>query len=838
MTEGTVPRQEDPVATTDRSKIGRTFDAIITVSLTVLFFGLPIFFTGLTLQGIVFEKQMYFYFWLLIGLVAWVSKGIIAGEMRIRRTPMDIPVLVFVVVYGLSAVFSVDRWESFWGSFGDPSRGFLSVLALAFSYYLIASHFTERRLQLMFGSIVTSSILAVIWSFFVVMGIRFLPASVETVAPFSLFGTVTTLALFLSAAPMLFLTTVFVLFRDGFSGIKWWKWTSLAFVGIAILFDFFLLLALSPFVSWAVVIAGIGFLLIYILAQIVRPAEQLTWIPMALFVVVLAFLMVGDVSIARSNLPVEVIPRFSFSFETAKAALGDDFFLGAGPSNYSYVFSMYRPVEYNNNSLFTLRFDQAPGLFMEALSTIGVLGTVAYLVLALSFMSVGIYLLSNGRNRNKLYSLGLWSVSVTFFVASFISAYNGTIVLLSVLLGILGLMALLWESGAEGNEINLSFKASPKFALALAFIFMVVSAGVAFLFVFIGKVFVADVIAGQSARSETVTEDSARSLARATAINPQEPQYRISLGQAYIALANREASKPAEEGDANLVVAYIREAIGQAEAARRSSPMSVRAAESLGLIYENSSLYTSEALEKALESYEAALSLEPNSPVLLVKIGQIKRAIGEREKDEAKKEAYFSEARDRFQEAVDKKEDFSVAYYNLAVALSRLKEYTGAMEQLQQAIRIEPSNVTYLYSLGSLHQLRKGEGDFDKARSIYERLLEVNERLVDVRLALGLLHEEEGNSDAALSEYRKILEYLPEGSQGEGIRSQVQTFIDSIESGRANVAEGEAVSSLPQPSEPEPAVPLPTEGGVEPETESEVPATVEAPALPQVEGGR
>ena len=38
------------------------FDKIILVSFFMLFFGLPIFFTGLSFQGVVFEKQIYFYF--------------------------------------------------------------------------------------------------------------------------------------------------------------------------------------------------------------------------------------------------------------------------------------------------------------------------------------------------------------------------------------------------------------------------------------------------------------------------------------------------------------------------------------------------------------------------------------------------------------------------------------------------------------------------------------------------------------------------------------------------------------------------------------------------------
>ena len=815
----------------NRSKIAKTFDAIISVSLVALFFGLPVFFTGLSFQGLVFEKQLYFYFWLLIGLVAWVSKGVLTGEMKIRRTPIDIPVLAFVAVYGLSTIFSVDRWESFWGAFGDPSRGFLSVLALALSYYLITSHFTAARFRAMFIGLVVSSLFVVLWSTLVIMGIQFLPGELARFAPFSLFGTVTTLALFLSVVPALLLTALFVLFRQGFSGVKWYAWVGGALLLLGLLADLFLLLALSPFVSWVVVIGGIGFLLIYILAQIVRPAEQLTWLPMALFVVVLAFLMIGEVNIARANLPVEVMPKFSFAFDIAREGIKDNFLLGAGPANYSYVFSLHRPVEYNQNALFTLRFDQAPGLFLEALSTLGALGTIAYLALILSFISIGIYLLSSGRSRNKIYSLGLWSVSVMFFIASFIAPFNGSVVLVAVLSGILSLSALLWESGAEERYLSLSFQASPKFALALAFIFMVVSAGVAFLFVFIGKVFVADLSAGTAVRAATVSEDSVRSLSRAAQLYPQEPQYHVNLGQSFIALANQEASKPADESDTNRIVAYLREAIARGEAASALSSNNVRVAEALGLIYENGALYTSEALPKALEHYEAALSLEPNSPVLLVKVGQVKRAMAERESDEARKAELFSGAAESLRQAVEKKDNFALAHYNLAVVESRLGAYAESLEALNRAIALEPANITYRYSLGSLYQLRGEEGDAELARSIYEDLLRVNERLVDVRLSLALLLESAGEADQALSEYRRILEFLPEGTRGDTLREQIGVFIETLENNESNVET--AGPSLPEPG-PE-TIPLPTEEGAT--EDDEAPETVPTPELPEVEGG-
>jgi len=173
-----VDTQRQEIGRKQGSVTGRIFDALITVSLVALFFGLPLFFTGVTFQGISFDKQIYFYFWLLIGVVAWVSKGVTTGEMRIRRTPLDIPLLAFWLFYVAMAFFSVDRWHSFWGFFGDPSRGVVSLTALVFTYYLLMSHFSARRFQLIFWSFLLSGFLVALWSTLALSGFHFLPDAI------------------------------------------------------------------------------------------------------------------------------------------------------------------------------------------------------------------------------------------------------------------------------------------------------------------------------------------------------------------------------------------------------------------------------------------------------------------------------------------------------------------------------------------------------------------------------------------------------------------------------------------------------------------------------------
>jgi tetratricopeptide (TPR) repeat protein len=477
---------------------------------------------------------------------------------------------------------------------------------------------------------------------------------------------------------------------------------------------------------------------------------------------------------------------------------------------------MFRPGEYNLNTLYTLRFYQGTGLFFEALSTIGAIGMVLFLVLWLSFISVGLYLLTHEKQRNKIYSLGMWTVAVMLFLASFVSVINGSLLIIGVLLASLALGVLLWESGSEERYLQLSFKAAPKFALALAFIFMVVSAGVAFVFVFMGKVFVADIYAGKavSLSSAGPSPDSASLLLRAINTYPQEGRYYTRLGQEYMTLANVEANKPEADRKNDAVAFYVRESIAAGEQGKRQMPNDVMATESLGLLYENAGLYASDALPKAEELYNRSLELEPKNPLYFLKLGQLKKLSGDAKPEGQERDGLYKEARDFFQKSIEQKKDLAVAHYNLAVIFSRLQEADKAIEQAQMALQIDKTNLNYQYNLGVLYQLRDADGDSDRAEAVFKDILTTNEKLIDVRLSLGLLYEAKNKKDAAVAEYQKILEFLPEDAEGnvKQTRDQIRKFIENVRSGAGNLSK-KSVTSAPAaetiPTTPEVPAALP-----------------------------
>lgn len=170
----------------ERKKTVVILDKLVMVSIFMLFAGLPLFFLNLTYQGINFEKQYYFYLWTFIGLVAWGAKSIVVGSLTIRRTPLDLVLLSFLIVCGVSTIFSIDRYHSFFGFFSNPTQGFVSVLIMTLAYYLIIMNVNYSRSKILFVTTVVVGSLVSIWVSLGVLGV--IPIDIFNKIPLNFVG--------------------------------------------------------------------------------------------------------------------------------------------------------------------------------------------------------------------------------------------------------------------------------------------------------------------------------------------------------------------------------------------------------------------------------------------------------------------------------------------------------------------------------------------------------------------------------------------------------------------------------------------------------------------------
>ncbi|MFC1645032.1 hypothetical protein ACFL08_03325 [Patescibacteria group bacterium] len=769
----------------DSNTITRIFDKIIGLSLFMVFLGIPLFFTGVTFQGVVFEKQIYFYFWVLLALVLWVSKGVILGEMKIRKTPVDVMLLVFWFICLISMIFSVDRWHSFWGFFGDPSRGFMNLTAMMAFYYIFMSNLTAKRMQMAFSGLVISSVVVSLWTAVAIFDVKFITEKLHMV-PLSLIGTMAGLKLFIGVSIPLLITAAIKINEKGYSRILGNILKGLVF--LATVLNVVILSALYDKILLWIVLVGVGFLLIYILSGVVSIKKGVAWVPMSAFLLIIVAIMIESSNgMAKIDIPVEVAPNASLSWEIVKGGLKDNLFLGSGPATYGYDFSMYRPESFNVNSFYNFRFYQGTGLFFELIPTVGALGAVSFIVLALSFLSVSLYLVSTAKkDKSKTYSLGLISSMIILIPAIFLARVEGSILIIGALLASLTVAVLFLEIGFGKEQISLSLKASPKYALALAFIFIVISASVAVLFVSIGKIYVADLYAGKSAVAKGSSEASVEGIVKAYSLNRREGRYFLRASQEYVSLVNLEISSGQGDQSLEKIESYINRSVELAKEGVRLMPNDVLAYSVLGQVYEVAGKYSSDAVDLTKDSYEKALSLEPNNPLFLVKIGQSKLSLASRQDDEAVRKGLIENAQKDFEEALKKKSDFAMGYYNLSITNEALGDNDGAVAATIQAINLDNSNINYLFNLARLYQVRGEDKDNKNAEQVYKYILAVNPNEINTNFSLGVLYEKMKDTQNALKYYEKVSDLIST-TGNDKLKEQVDEMIDNLESGKGNL---------------------------------------------------
>lgn len=249
------------------------------------------------------------------------------------------------------------------------------------------------------------------------------------------------------------------------------------------------------------------------------------------------------------------------------------------------------------------------------------------------------------------------------------------------------------------KDLKLSFRASPKYALALSAIFLTVSAGVVILFTMGLKMYLADVYAKEAMESGNI-DKKIEKLNKAVSLSPYRDSYYINAANAYMAKANQLALSGSNQPE---VSANLSRAIEQGKKAVDLAKNKAANNESLALIYENTSFFTRDALTLSEQSYQKVIELDPKNPTPYLRIALINMARANAEADEEEKKYFIGEAIKKYDEAIKKKGDLAAAYYGKAIAYEKMTDIDNAIENLKQANLASRNNLDYRFELGRLY---------------------------------------------------------------------------------------------------------------------------------------
>ncbi len=788
----------------DKQATTKALDIIIIGCISAIFFLCPLFFTGLASQGVGFEKMILFYFLVLIGIVAWVTKGVVKGELGIKRTPLDWPILGLLAIFIISTFFSVNAKDSLIGSYGALTKSLAAVITFALFYYLVVNNINIKRIKILFWSFIASISLIIIYSLLQLLNVFVLPLDFSRTAGFNPLGSLSGLTIFLVAVlPLLVIAAAQLrelhpkLNRIAYLIIK----SIIGLVGLAALM---ILALLNGFTFWPAAIAGIAIILMFFLAKIIPIKSGNLVIPLATFLLLIILLVLGNFNMMNLNLPAEVSLSRGISWDIAKASLAKNPILGSGPATFYYDFSQFRGADFNASSLWNTRFNSPSGILFEAIATVGSLGTLALLVIILITLSICfITLIKTSIKETHSIILALFSSYIIIIVFAGLFALNNAVLLFALLIAVLTVSTAVVLYPERFKVIKLSFRASPKYALALAAIFLCVSAGVVVLFTMGLKMYLSDIYV-RRALAATEVEQKITALNKAISLFPYEDSYYLELANQYMAQANQEAVGSQNQ---TVIENSLSQAIETGRKALEISPNKAANNEALALIYENASFYTRGALEWAENLYNDLIKLEPDNPLPHLRLALINMARANAEEDQTEQAYYINEAIKKYDEALAKKDNFDAAYYGKAIAEERLGDIDGAIDQLQRAVILNRNNVDYRFELGRLYfnravtqpnlaqnateELTTGEegndlsveanqgvggavsrnDDLDMAEQIFLSILQLNPNHANALYSLGLIYQQLGETDNAKIVIGELLKLIP-ADQAEQVKAQ------------------------------------------------------------------
>ena len=118
---------------------------LIEYAFYALFFFVPLVFASDTSELFEFNKM-----WLTFGITiiiagAWGIKSVLQKRILLYRTPLDIPIGLFLLSQIISTIFSLDTHVSLWGYYSRFNGGLFSIISYIFLYYAFVSNFINNN---------------------------------------------------------------------------------------------------------------------------------------------------------------------------------------------------------------------------------------------------------------------------------------------------------------------------------------------------------------------------------------------------------------------------------------------------------------------------------------------------------------------------------------------------------------------------------------------------------------------------------------------------------------------------------------------------------------------
>ncbi len=728
-------------------------DKAILVLTKATIFLLPLFFLPWTKEFFEFNKQ--YLLWLLVPLIVCLSLigQFSHGEIRFKRTPLDVPIIIFLLLALASSMVSLDKFSSLFGYYGGFSEAWLGLVSLVLFYFIITNFSQSRNFKLknLVKLFLISAALAVVIGLAAIFGlVDILMNTGNGIFSSSSFntsgGSLDSLAIFSSLTIIVSAGWLASGISSNFKRYESWLIRSILLLALISL----LLINFWP--GWYVLLGGnLLIIILSIIKSSIKYDRRLITIilPLLLSLIAILFIIFPKINLTKvildQSLPHEINLDFPSGREILLKVLTNQPMLGSGPGTFVYDFSLYRPAAFNYSNLWQIRYDKNASYFMEILTTGGVLVMLSYLLIICLFVYLNIIFIRKYFKQLPDDNLLIVLLPSFFSILIVQLLYHNNTILWFLFWFFLALIMSGWRM--VNPKIFPEFKfILPKDVIRSKVIILAIFLLIIGWFVLAGweiKFWLADVYYAKAAGRENY-------LIKAAELSPYRYNYRVSLAKYYLSQAQSETLIAGRKKNYQLIHDYIDQSINQAVAAQAANPKSVVTQETLGMIYRDIRLLTQDSEPWAIKSFNQALELEPTNPVLTCELAKAYLNNGD-----------VAEAGTYFNKALELKSDYYDAEFGLAKVYLQNKKDSLAIDLLNQlaAVVIDPE---IYYEQGRYYF---NHGEIDRAIEKFKQALRISPDYANADYSLALAYQNKGDQAQALKFFKKVLELNPEDEE-------------------------------------------------------------------------
>lgn len=734
-------------------KISNICGKISKIIIYFIAFIIPVFSLSRTTEGIDFHKQVILIFLVFSALFFWAVRIFTKGKLSLNFHKFNIAVFVLLLITIFSVIFSLYRYGSFWGIPLDVASSLLTLLGLVIYYFLIINLLRKKEdiLWLLIVLIFSGFIVTLIGNFQVIG----LWSSFNTV------GSVMSLGLFAASILVLISSLIF--------GITYKSIKYLLFgVGLIILIFIFLV---NSWIAWLVLSVGLIIILL-IGTSHVEFIKNSLWLLLSVVLVAALFFGIFRVSLLKSkNVSPKTILPLKESLEVAEKSLKSYPLLGSGPGTFSYSYHKFEPEEINDTELWNVRFDSASSSFLDRIITTGILGLLSWIGLIVSFIFVAVKRFLKTPDLIKtILNLGIFSAWAVLAFGLFLYPSN------------LSLEFLFWIFMAcfialdKKNTKKWKFKPSLLFKVFFIFLLLLVFV-IRFLFG-LGQKCAAEINYSKALKAiqDNKNKVGIEYITKAVKLTDgNQDNYLRDLAQLYLVESLNELKK--EEQDLDYAVQLIGRSINFAMNATEASNKNSTNWTTSGFIYKQAANLDSAAIDWAIKSYKEAIFFEPFSPFLYIELGEVYLVKANNEKqnsDNGQYETNLLESQKYFQRAIELKQDYIVAYRQLAQTFWLQGKPDKAINLLESIKENNPYDVDTIFRLGLIYY---NNNQLSKSKKEFELLTSLNKNYSNAYYMLGLIYNKEGNKDKAIENFIKVARLNPDNQE-------IMKILENLKSGK------------------------------------------------------